>query len=33
MTSGHHERLIIVDALPRNQFGKVVKKNLRQALG
>jgi cyclohexanecarboxylate-CoA ligase len=29
----HPERLVIVDALPRNQFGKVIKKDLRQALG
>lgn len=27
------ERLVIVDALPRNQFGKVIKKDLRQAFG
>jgi cyclohexanecarboxylate-CoA ligase len=27
------ERLVIVDALPRNQFGKVIKKDLRAALG
>ncbi len=27
------ERLVIVDALPRNQFGKVVKKDLREAFG
>jgi cyclohexanecarboxylate-CoA ligase len=27
------ERLVIVDALPRNQFGKVTKKDLREALG
>ncbi len=29
----HPERLVIVDALPRNQFGKVVKKDLREAFG
>jgi cyclohexanecarboxylate-CoA ligase len=29
----HPERLVIVDALPRNQFGKVIKKDLRAALG
>ncbi|OBF50894.1 cyclohexanecarboxylate-CoA ligase [Mycobacterium sp. 852002-53434_SCH5985345] len=29
----HPERLVIVDALPRNQFGKVVKKELREAFG
>ncbi|WP_156687442.1 class I adenylate-forming enzyme family protein [Mycobacterium sp. Marseille-P9652] len=29
----HPERLVIVDALPRNQFGKVLKKDLRQAFG
>ncbi|ORW93885.1 cyclohexanecarboxylate-CoA ligase [Mycobacterium sp. IEC1808] len=28
----HPERLVIVDALPRNQFGKVIKKELREAL-
>jgi len=27
------ERLVIVDTLPRNQFGKVIKKDLRQAFG
>src|SRR5438270_7028227 len=27
----HPERLAIVDALPRNQFGKVIKKDLREA--
>jgi cyclohexanecarboxylate-CoA ligase len=27
------ERLVIVDTLPRNQFGKVIKKELRQAFG
>jgi acyl-CoA synthetase (AMP-forming)/AMP-acid ligase II len=27
------ERLVIVDALPRNQFGKVIKKDLRAAFG
>jgi acyl-CoA synthetase (AMP-forming)/AMP-acid ligase II len=27
----HPERLVIVDALPRNQFGKVIKKELREA--
>ncbi len=29
----HPERLLIVDALPRNQFGKVLKKDLREAFG
>jgi acyl-CoA synthetase (AMP-forming)/AMP-acid ligase II len=29
----HPERLVIVDALPRNQFGKVIKKDLRTAFG
>ena len=29
----HPEHLIIVDALPRNQFGKVIKKELRDAFG
>ena len=29
----HPERLVIVDALPRNQFGKVVKKDLRESFG
>jgi cyclohexanecarboxylate-CoA ligase len=29
----HPERLVIVDALPRNQFGKVIKKDLRQTFG
>jgi cyclohexanecarboxylate-CoA ligase len=29
----HPESLAIVDALPRNQFGKVIKKNLREAFG
>ncbi|SPM36077.1 Acyl-CoA synthetase (AMP-forming)/AMP-acid ligase II [Mycobacterium rhizamassiliense] len=29
----HPERLVIVDALPRNQFGKVIKKELREAYG
>ena len=29
----HPERLVIVDALPRNQFGKVIKKDLREAFG
>ncbi|OBH07023.1 cyclohexanecarboxylate-CoA ligase [Mycobacterium sp. E2699] len=29
----HPERLVIVDALPRNQFGKVIKKDLRAAFG
>jgi cyclohexanecarboxylate-CoA ligase len=29
----HPERLVIVDTLPRNQFGKVIKKDLRQAFG
>jgi acyl-coenzyme A synthetase/AMP-(fatty) acid ligase len=29
----HPERLVITDALPRNQFGKVIKKDLREAFG
>ncbi|OBG41584.1 class I adenylate-forming enzyme family protein [Mycobacterium sp. E3198] len=29
----HPERLVIVDALPRNQFGKVIKKDLRETFG
>jgi acyl-CoA synthetase (AMP-forming)/AMP-acid ligase II len=29
----HPERLVIVDTLPRNQFGKVIKKDLRAAFG
>jgi acyl-CoA synthetase (AMP-forming)/AMP-acid ligase II len=29
----HPERLVIVDSLPRNQFGKVIKKDLREAFG
>ncbi len=29
----HPERLVLVDALPRNQFGKVIKKELREAFG
>lgn len=29
----HPERLVIVEALPRNQFGKVIKKDLREAFG
>jgi len=29
----HPERLVIVDTLPRNQFGKVIKKDLRKAFG
>ncbi|HEY9303255.1 MAG TPA: AMP-binding protein [Mycobacterium sp.] len=29
----HPERLVVVDALPRNQFGKVIKKDLREAFG
>jgi len=29
----HPERLVIVDDLPRNQFGKVIKKDLREAFG
>lgn len=29
----HPEHLVIVDALPRNQFGKVIKKDLRGAFG
>ncbi|CDO89490.1 cyclohexanecarboxylate-CoA ligase [Mycobacterium triplex] len=28
----HPERLVIVDTLPRNQFGKVIKKELREAI-
>ena len=28
----HPERLVLVDALPRNQFGKVIKKDLREDL-
>ena len=27
------ERLVIVDTLPRNQFGKIIKKDLREAFG
>ena len=27
------ERLVIVDTLPRNQFGKVIKNDLREAFG
>jgi cyclohexanecarboxylate-CoA ligase len=27
------EHLVIVDTLPRNQFGKVIKKDLREAFG
>jgi non-ribosomal peptide synthetase component E (peptide arylation enzyme) len=27
------ECLVIVDALPRNQFGKVIKKDLRETFG
>jgi non-ribosomal peptide synthetase component E (peptide arylation enzyme) len=27
------EHLVIVDALPRNQFGKVIKKDLRETFG
>lgn len=29
----HPERLVIVETLPRNQFGKVIKKELREAFG
>jgi len=29
----HPERLVIVDDLPRNQYGKVLKKDLRKAFG
>lgn len=29
----HPERLVIVENLPRNQFGKVIKKDLRAAFG
>jgi non-ribosomal peptide synthetase component E (peptide arylation enzyme) len=29
----HPERVVIVDALPRNQFGKVIKKELRETFG
>jgi non-ribosomal peptide synthetase component E (peptide arylation enzyme) len=29
----HPEHLVVVDALPRNQFGKVIKKDLREAFG
>ncbi|MHC1354462.1 class I adenylate-forming enzyme family protein [Mycobacterium avium subsp. paratuberculosis] len=29
----HPERLVVVDTLPRNQFGKVIKKDLRDAFG
>lgn len=29
----HPERLVVVDALPRNQFGKVIKKELRETFG
>jgi acyl-CoA synthetase (AMP-forming)/AMP-acid ligase II len=29
----HPERLVIVGALPRNQFGKVIKKDLRETFG
>ena len=29
----HPERLVIVDTLPRNQFGKVIKKDLRESFG
>ena len=29
----HPERLVIVDDLPRNQYGKVLKKDLREAFG
>jgi cyclohexanecarboxylate-CoA ligase len=29
----HPERLVVVDTLPRNQFGKVIKRDLRAAFG
>jgi acyl-CoA synthetase (AMP-forming)/AMP-acid ligase II len=29
----HPEHLVLVDALPRNQFGKVIKKDLRETFG
>jgi non-ribosomal peptide synthetase component E (peptide arylation enzyme) len=29
----HPEHLVIVETLPRNQFGKVIKKDLREAFG
>ena len=29
----HPEHLVLVDTLPRNQFGKVIKKDLRRAFG
>lgn len=29
----HPEHLVVVEALPRNQFGKVIKKELREAFG
>lgn len=29
----HPERLVIADTLPRNPFGKVIKKELRESLG
>ena len=29
----HPERLVLVDALPRNLVGKVIKRDLRQAFG
>jgi hypothetical protein len=38
MTTGRHVTyrsgdLGLIDTLPRNQFGKVIKRDLRQALG
>jgi non-ribosomal peptide synthetase component E (peptide arylation enzyme) len=29
----HPEYLVVVDTLPRNQFGKVIKKKLRETFG
>jgi non-ribosomal peptide synthetase component E (peptide arylation enzyme) len=29
----HPEHLVVVETLPRNQFGKVIKKDLREAFG
>jgi non-ribosomal peptide synthetase component E (peptide arylation enzyme) len=29
----HPESLVIVESLPRNQFGKVIKTDLREAFG